>query len=303
MVEVSIGWRRAPGIGLVIFSIWGLGVSVGRLVPAAQSPESLAQKLTHICSNYQNVQPFAICQTIFAAKFKDEDWTEAASGGVPQALLDADFLNFISSFLSLENDDLLGQAACEVANTIPQAICSIESTSPIMMKKKVRIQYDTRELMMNQPEQSIFRRVIRFFATTSTWVWKWVIFSMTGLVVGQVFGARYFFWPWVCFPWIWFFKDASSSYILIWYGLGSFVVYDLGFMQYKVSRGLIAIFIIAFTCMTWTWYIVKGNREVAFSLFCFLAVAVPLDPFFDWAIPYIGTVIRKAVDEAAPVAQ
>jgi hypothetical protein len=156
---------------------------------------------------------------------------------------------------------------------------------------------------MNRPKQSRFRRIISFLATTSTLVWKWAIFSAAGLAVGYIFGARYFFWPWVCFPWIWFFKDASASCILIWYSLGSFTAYDLGFMQYKVSRSLIAMFLVAITCMAWAWFVVKGNREVAFSLFCFLAVAVPLDPFFDWALPYIGKAFQGAGNEATPIAQ
>jgi hypothetical protein len=129
-----------------------------------------------------------------------------------------------------------------------------------------------------------------------------MVFSSAGLFAGSVFGARYFFWPWVCFPWIWFFKDASASYILIWYSLGSFVVYDMSFMQYKVSRTLISMYLIAVSCMLWAWFVVKGSREVRFSLFCFLAVAVPLDPFFDWALAYIAPAFQANIG-ATPIAQ
>ena len=120
------------------------------------------------------------------------------------------------------------------------------------------------------------------------------MFGNCGLVAGRYLGGRYCFWSWICFPWIWFFKDASASYILFWFSFTSFAVYDLDFMRYKVSRGLMCAFLVAVTCMCWIWFLVKGNREVTFSLFCFLAVAVPLDPFFDWVLTHVqGSAIEK----------
>jgi len=115
------------------------------------------------------------------------------------------------------------------------------------------------------------------------------------MTVGNALGARYVFWPWVCFPWYWFFRDAPAAYILCWYGFSSFAVYDMSLMRYKVSRGLIVAGLLVLTCMNAVWYVVRGSREVSFSLFCFLAVAIPLDPFFEPVLAYLGEAAAKVV--------
>lgn len=52
----SNGTERKIGflhIAVFVVPFWGLGVTVGRFFPAAHTPESLAQRLTHLCSTYE----------------------------------------------------------------------------------------------------------------------------------------------------------------------------------------------------------------------------------------------------------
>ncbi|KAK3393262.1 hypothetical protein B0H63DRAFT_14837 [Podospora didyma] len=293
MAERKIDWKISV---LPAIAIFGAGVSVGRFVPAAQPPESLAQKLTHLCSNNEYIQPSTICQTVFATKFEDEDWTEVALVGLPQESLDAEFIDFISAVVSPNNDGLQGEAACRVVPTIRPETCAVLPALPERTRQTIQIQHDASKSSLDQRKQSWLYRTVAFLTTASTWVWRFVVFASAGTAVGAVLGARYFFWPWVCFPWIWFFKDASATYVLCWFGLTTFVAYDMDFMRYKVSRTLIFAGLIAVSLMTSVWFLVKGNREVAFSLFCFFAVAVPLDLVFDWIVTHVGMAAKNLME-------
>lgn len=177
--------------------------------------------------------------------------------------------------------------------------CPTLPTLPNRTEQAIQVQHNAGKFAVNELKQSRFYRTVNLLATAGTLFWKYSLFGTAGFIVGGALGARYFFWPWVCFPWYWFFRDAPAVYVLCWWGLASFAVHDMSFMQYKVSRGLIFAGLLVLTCMNWVWYIVKGSREVSFSLFCFLAVAVPLDPFFEVVLTYLGSTAEKLQGTAA----
>jgi len=170
------------------------------------------------------------------------------------------------------------------------ATCPTLPALPPATEQTIQYQEQAGQFTIHRLAQSWHYRTISHIGTFGTLFWKYVLFGTAGLILGGALGARYFFWPWVVFPWYWFFRDASAAYIVCWWGFATFAVHDLDFMKYKVSRGMIVAGLLVLTLMNTAWYLVRGSKEVSFSLFCLLAVAVPLDPCFEIVLTWLGGV-------------
>ena len=153
-------------------------------------------------------------------------------------------------------------------------------------QQAIQDRYAASRRSVDPPIQSTFSRFVPVLITVSLWAWKWTFFSFASVVVGTLLDTRLLFWIWVCTPWIWFFRLAPSSYVLIWYSLASFAYADVrNRAKYPISNTWLAIAMCGLFLVTTTWYWIKASREIQFSLFCFLAFTVPLEPLFSSYFP------------------
>jgi hypothetical protein len=110
---------------------------------------------------------------------------------------------------------------------------------------------------------------------------KFSLFSGTLTVVSKVAGARYTFALWACVPAIWFFQHAPWYVTWAWYGLSTTAAADLRW-NIPVPRMVIFFYLAALAAIMVGWQYFKNSREVSGYTLLFLAVAVPLEPAFDF---------------------
>jgi hypothetical protein len=112
---------------------------------------------------------------------------------------------------------------------------------------------------------------------------KFVFFVTGAATATQVLGPHIFFILWGTFPWIWFLSYANGHYVLIWYLLASTAAYELEFKK-PIPRTLIFLWLLAVSCLTGTWHLLKTNREISLYVLLTVAIVVPLDPALDFLL-------------------
>ncbi|KAH7308641.1 hypothetical protein B0I35DRAFT_442340 [Stachybotrys elegans] len=288
--------RSPPSASIVLFwiALFGLGMSVGRYISPVPERQSLANSIAVICSRNENVQSSDVCQTIFAVGLDENEWIEDVSKGMTQEKLDAEFLSFVSFAASeVRVRDICGthsvQTTCRASNTLEEGTeqCSVNGAFTKQPRNSTGPALSLSPTSFNGPQFSIiWRRLTYHLSEVFTWSWKLLGFSLGAILVQNMVGPRYIFWPWVCFPWIWFFKDAPGIYLVAWYAFSGVASDDLAWRR-VVPRSMIMLLLVSVSAATFIWYYVKGSREVSFYLVCFLLTAIPLEPLMDMAVIYI----------------
>lgn len=165
----------------------------------------------------------------------------------------------------------------------------------------VQARYVASRRSVEPSKQSRLSSVLDALTTFSSLFWQWLFFTYAAVVVANVLDTHWLFWIWLTVPWIWFVRLAPRNYVVIWYALASFAMTDMK-KQYKypISRSWLVLAYTALFLIIVAWNLIRANREIQVSLFCFLAFTVPLEPVFDFYWPQIVEKLTEIFSETKP---
>ncbi|KAH7346918.1 hypothetical protein BKA66DRAFT_554673 [Pyrenochaeta sp. MPI-SDFR-AT-0127] len=271
----DIKWGFVATIFMGSLVMFGLGVSLGRHFPNQQAEETneLGRRLSDVCTGQNSEQSRALCEIIFATHGRINEGS--ISREEDQSQRDAQFLNSLSDIISCPSHITAG--ACPLPylrdfQTCPAAVSALFKAKP--------------EKLPGALSQSRVRRILSTAGSLSEYLWKFVLASIAFSLFARVASARYVFALWACIPSIWFFNHAPWYLIWIWYGLSTAATADLRW-NIPVPRTIIFIYLCVFSIIFTAWQAFKNSWELQLYWVLFLAVAVPLEPAFDFLVSKI----------------
>jgi hypothetical protein len=235
---------------------------------------------------FQSIQSNGLCQIVFAANSRL--YQPSISSKESQSQKDAQFLDWrkIQRLLHSSKHKLSHGTVSDIisdpSNTTP-GTCSLPQLGDFQTCPSPSSTLS--QLLPRNPPgvppQSRIRRILSTVGILSVYLWKFVLVSVTFSSIAKVAGARYVFALWACVPSIWFFEHAPWYLVWTWYGFASTATADLRW-NIPVPRTLIFWYLCALSAVILAWQAFKNSREVWFYSVLFLAVAVPLEPAFDF---------------------